>query len=97
MIGVEMDQQHFAETGKASFFGDYVYDQIVAKDHFLRKLLQVIDWKRFSHKLIRLYKGEGMVGRPPFEPALILKVELIAYLYRDSTSNKFDQHFHLNG
>jgi hypothetical protein len=57
-----MDQQHFAETGKASFFGDYVYGQIVAKDHFLRKLLQVIDCKRFSHKLIRLYKGEEKPG-----------------------------------
>jgi IS5 family transposase len=29
-----------------------------------------------------LYKGEGVVvGRPLFDPALVLKVELIAYLY----------------
>ena len=50
-------------------------------DHFLRKLNQVIDWEGFTKKLIRLYKGEGVVGRPPFDPALVLKVELIAYLY----------------
>jgi IS5 family transposase len=42
---------------------------------------QGIDWERFTRKLIRLYKGEGMVGRPPFDPALVLKVEVIAYLY----------------
>ena len=33
-------------------------------------------------KLIRLYKGGGVVGRPPFDPALVLKMELIAYLYK---------------
>jgi transposase len=32
-------------------------------------------------KLIKLYKGEGVVGRPPFDPAQVLRVELIAYLY----------------
>ena len=76
-----MEKQRFVETGNNSFYGDYLYDQVVAQDHFLRKLRQIIDWKRFSRKLIKLYKGEGVVGRPPFDPALVLKVELIAYLY----------------
>jgi len=31
--------------------------------------------------LIKLYKGQGEYGRPPFDPALLLKVLLIAYLY----------------
>ena len=76
-----MEQQRFVETGRDSFFGDYLYDQVVPQDHFLRKLKQGINWERFSQKLIRLYKGEGLVGRPPFDPAMVLKVELIAYLY----------------
>ena len=76
-----MEQQRFAETGRDSFFGDYLYDQVVPQDHFLRKLKKDIDWGRFTRRLIRLYKGEGLVGRPPFDPALVLKVELIAYLY----------------
>jgi IS5 family transposase len=54
---------------------------VVPQDHFLRKLKDGIHWKRFTHKLISLYKGEGLVGRPPFDPAMILKIELIAYLY----------------
>jgi transposase, IS5 family len=70
------------ETGSNSFYGDYLYDQIVPRDHFLRKLRQVIEWNRLTRKLIKLYKGEGVVGRPPFDPALVLKVELIAYLYK---------------
>jgi len=77
-----MEQKRFIETGNSSFYGEYLYDQVVPQDHFLRKLHEIIDWKRFTHKLIRLYKGEGVVGRPPFDPALVLKVELIAYLYK---------------
>lgn len=76
-----MEQQRFVETGEHSFYGNYLYDQVVPADHFLRKLSQIIEWKRFTRKLIKLYKGEGVVGRPPFDPALVLKVELIAYLY----------------
>jgi len=77
-----MDQQRFVETGNHSFYGNYLYDQVVPADHFLRKLSQIIEWKRFTRKLIKLYKGEGVVGRPPFDPALVLKVELIALLYK---------------
>jgi transposase len=77
-----MEQQRFVETGRASFFGEYLYDQVVPQDHFLRKLKQSIKWDRFTKKLIKLYKGEGVVGRPPFDPALLLKVEMIAYLYK---------------
>jgi len=77
-----MEQKRFVKTDSSSFYGEYLYDQIVAQDHFLRKLRQEIEWNRFTRKLIKLYKGEGVVGRPPFEPALVLKVELIAYLYQ---------------
>jgi len=76
-----MEKERFVETGKSSFFGDYLYDQIVPEDHFLRKLKNHIPWERFTQRLIQLYKGGGMYGRPPFDPALVLKVTLIAFLY----------------
>ncbi len=71
--------QRYVRLGSHSFYGEYLYDQIVPQDHFL-KLRQIIAWEKFTRKLIRLYKGEGVVGRPPFDPALVLKVELISYL-----------------
>jgi transposase len=77
-----MEIERFVETGRSSFFGDYLYDQIVPEDHFLRKLKQHIPWERFTRRLIKLYKGGGIYGRPPFDPALVLKVELVAYLYK---------------
>ncbi len=76
-----METKRFVETDNHSFYGEYLYDQIIPADHFLRKLRQLIDWSYFTGKLIQLYKGEGVVGRPPFDPALMLKVELLAYLY----------------
>lgn len=76
-----MEKKRYVETGNNSFYGDYLYDQVIPPNHFLRKLNQIIDWNRFTGKLIKLYKGEGVVGRPPFDPALMLKIELIAYLY----------------
>ena len=76
-----MEKQRYVETGSSSFFGEYLYDQVVPTQHFLRQLKQIIQWERFTQKLIRLYKGGGVVGRPPFDPALVLKMELIAYLY----------------
>jgi IS5 family transposase len=79
--GATMANEHFVDTGKSSFFGDYVYERAVPQDHFLRKLKEIIPWERFTKRLIGLYKGEGLVGRPPFDPALILKMELVAYLY----------------
>jgi transposase len=75
-----MDSTRFVETDLNSFYGEYLYDQIIPPDHFLRKLRALIDWSRFTRKLIKLYKGEGIVRRPPFDPALVLKVELLAYL-----------------
>jgi len=76
-----MEKERYIETGKNSFFGDYIYDQIVPQAHFLRKLKEIIPWERFTKRLIRLYKGGGRYGRPPFEPALLLKMEIVAYLY----------------
>ncbi len=76
-----MEKQRYAESGENSFYGKYLYDQIVPAKHFLRMLNELIDWECYTRQLIRLYKGEGVVGRPPFDPALVLKTELIAFLY----------------
>lgn len=90
-----MRQDRYVETGKGFFFGDSLYDQVVPVDYFLRKLNEVIEWKRYTRKLIRLYKGEGVVGRPPVDPAMLLKVELLAYLYHLS-ERQFETHLNEN-
>lgn len=63
------NRKRFVETGRDSFFGDCLYDQIVPEDHFLRKLKQQIPWERFTRRLIKLYKGSTyMVAHPLIQP-----------------------------
>ena len=33
-----MEQPRFVETGGGTFFGEYLYDQVVPQNHFLRIL-----------------------------------------------------------
>lgn len=76
-----MAQERFIETGTDTFYGAYVYDQVVPKDHFFRKLNEMLDWRKYTQKMMRWYKGHAEYGRPPFDPAVLLKMLLVAYLY----------------
>lgn len=77
-----MSVPRFQDTGAGSFYGDYLYDQIVPKGHFLRHLQAVIPWEEYGNQLLACYKGVGEHGRPPWEPVLMLKVLLLAQLYQ---------------
>ena len=76
-----MPRKRYIMQDQDSFFGHYLYDQIVPQEHFYRKLNEIIDWERFTDKLIELYKGGGEYGRPPYDPALVLKMLFVSYLY----------------
>ena len=56
-----------------------LYEEIVPEDHFLRRLLQTIDFEAFRPILESAYKG---FGRPPLDCLVLLKLELLARQYR---------------
>ena len=60
-----------SQTGKGSFFGDFVYAQVVKRDHFLVALQKLFDWNALCGDLIKLYKGKRLRGRPPIDPSLV--------------------------
>ncbi len=72
------------ETDLDSFFGNFLYEQKIARDHFLRKLNEVIDWDRFTRKLLSHYKGKGEIGQAPYNPTIMLKMLLLSYLWNVS-------------
>ena len=76
-----MAQARFIETGKSTFYGEYVYEQVVPEDHFYRKLNELLEWRKYTQKMMRWYKGRAEYGRPPFDPVVLLKMLLVAYLY----------------
>ena len=65
------------ETTIDSFYGNFLYEQKVSRDHFLRKLNEVIDWGRFTERLLKYYKGKGEIGQAPYNPVIVLKMLLL--------------------
>ena len=76
-----MARVRFKDGGLGSFHGNLAYKQAVSKEHFLRKLDEVVEWPRFTKKLIKYYRGRGEVGQAPYDPVLILKMLLLSYLF----------------
>ena len=76
-----MGRERFQSGEMGSFYGKFFYDAVVPKDDFLRKLDEMVPWQRFTYKLLKYYKGKGRIGRPPYDPAVLLKMLLLAYLY----------------
>ena len=67
-----MERERYIETGSGSLYGEYLNEQLVSEDHILRKLKDVVDWGYFNKQLIKLCKGQGVVGRPPCDQPLII-------------------------
>ncbi len=77
-----MGKPRFKELESDSFFGHFVYSQVVPRDHFLVRLNQVIDWDVLVSLLLPAYQGLGQVGNTPYNPVVILKMIILAYLYK---------------
>lgn len=76
-----MSKRRLQQTGRDSFFGDYMLERIVPQDHFLRHLRDLVPWEQFSEHLLQYYQGRGERGRPPYDPAIMLKILLLSYIY----------------
>jgi len=61
-----------------SFF-DSIYDRLVRKDHFLRKLNKAVDWSGFDPVLSQLHASQ--TGRPAHNPELMFKSLILQFLY----------------
>jgi transposase len=56
------------------------FQKIVPEDHFLRRLLQAIDFEGFRPLLSAAYCPDQ--GRPPLDPVILLKLEVLARQHR---------------
>lgn len=74
----------FKSTTENSFFGGFLYDQVLDKNHFLVKARNEIDWQEISRGFEKAYKGGGEYGPTPYHPALLLRYLLIPYLFNIS-------------
>ena len=79
-----MTKERCKETPLDFFFGNFLYRRKVPGGHFLKKLNEIIDWHRFTDKLLKYYRGKGKVGQVPYNSAILLKMPLLSYLYNIS-------------
>ena len=79
-----MGRQRFKDNTSDSFFGQFLYKQVVPPEHFLMQLQRIIPWERFSARLVQYYKGQARLGRVPYDPVVLLKMLLLSYLYNIS-------------
>jgi transposase len=56
-----------------------LFTQLVPEDHFLRRLVQIVDFERFRPVLAAVYCQDD--GRPPLDPVFMLKLEILARHY----------------
>ena len=88
----------FKKDTQDSFFGHFLYSRILPKDHFLVRARETIPWDRFTRKLLKYYKGGAEYGRCPYEPAKILRMLFLSYLYNLSERETEDfANLHLAG
>src|SRR5438105_9441400 len=52
------------------------FEELVPPDHFLRRLLQAVDFESFRPLLSSGYSREQ--GRPPLDPVVVFKLEVLA-------------------
>ena len=76
-----MSTRRFKPNTYNSLFGQPLYEQVIPENHFLVKLKEVVPWQRYSYKLLKYYKGHGQLGRPPYDPVVVLKMLLLSYVY----------------
>jgi hypothetical protein len=46
-------RKRFKQIGMGSFFGDLLYREVIAPDHLLVKLKELVPWERFTEQLVR--------------------------------------------
>lgn len=79
-----MSQIRFKSNSTNSFFGHFLYDQILPKDNFLVIAKHEINWQKFTDSCIKWYKKSDRGGRPPYEPSLLCRMLFLSYLYNIS-------------
>jgi transposase len=70
------------KSSQSSFYGSYLYERIVPKDHLLRKIDAVVDFSFVTDLVKDRYTPD--FGRPAEDPEFMLKLCLLQYIYGDS-------------
>lgn len=63
---------------KNSFFGNFIYDHVIPKDHPLRILKKIASFNELDEELKHLYSSNGQHA---FSPSMMARICILQYLY----------------
>ena len=72
------------KKGYTGFFGRQMYDQIVPKNHYLKKVNELINWIKVVEKILPSYKGQFTLGASAISPVTMFKMMFLSFLYNRS-------------
>ena len=79
-------------SAQTSFYGEYIYDRVIPKDHILKLLDQAVDLS-FVNKLCQdAYVPD--LGRPAYEPEMMFKILFLQFLY-DVSDRRIEEEVNL--
>lgn len=66
------------DHGQRSFY-THIYDEIISKDHLLKRLTEAVDFGFVNKACESLYCADN--GRPGYEPLMMFKITFLEFLY----------------
>ena len=76
-----MSHVRFRADTTSSFFGDFLYESVVPKTHFLYRLRHEIPWRTVVTPILTAYMGGAEYGPTPYHREKLLRMLLVAYLF----------------
>jgi len=73
---------------QGGFFGDFLYNQVLSQDHYLRRLKALVEADRINEACRALYSD---TGRPGWEPALLFRMLLLQAIHEIPSRDIEDQ------
>lgn len=81
----------FKQSNQNSFFGHYLYNQIIPANHFLRKVSEAVDFSFVNGICLDAYENLDAPGNRPYEPAMLFKILFLSFLYDISAREMEEQ------
>jgi transposase len=66
------------ENSQQDFLSHVIYDSLIPKDHFVRRLRELLDWGELASELDDCYRSKGRASKPP---EMMLRVVIAQYLH----------------
>lgn len=81
------------KSAARKLFYDFSLEERVPRDHFLRRLTQVVDFS-FVYDMVKPYYSH--TGTPSVDPVVVFKMALIGYLYNIPSERRLAEEVRLN-